>query len=256
MGKISVIITSIDQAVSIKEKVDAYLIPMKSLSINYQNTFNIEDIKIIKKLNKEVFVFINKNIENNELKQLEKTLKQIDKLDINGIIFYDVALVELKKKFNLKTNLVWHQEHMTNNYGTVNYWYKKGIKYAYLSSEITKREMDEIKEKTKAKIFVNVFGYIPMFTSKRHLVKNYIDTFNIKKKGNIIYKEGKSYHIEDKKEGTTVYSNYILNVKDEINADYLVYNANLIPNFEEILKTNKLKEENGFLYQETIYKVK
>lgn len=256
MGKVSVIITSINQAKKIKDKVDAYLMPIEGLSINYQKTFTIEDIKKVKKNNKEIFVFINKNIENNELEKLETILKEIDKLDINGIIFYDIALIKLKKKLNLKTDLVWHQEHMTNNYGTVNYWYKKGIKYTYLSSEITKREIDEIKTNTKAKLFVNIFGYVPMFTSKRHLLKNYQDTFYIKEKGNIIYKEGKKYHIEESENGTTVYSNYILNIKSQINVDYLVYNANLIPNFEDILNNNNLKEENGFLYQETIYKVK
>ncbi len=256
MGKISVIISSLKQARNINDKVDAYLVPLKELSINYQNTFTLEEIKEIKKLNKEIFVFVNKNIENKELNKLEETLKEIEKLNINGIIFYDIAIVELKRKLNLKTDLVWHQEHMTNNYGTVNYWYKKGVKYTYLSSEITKREIDEIKAHTKAKIFVTVFGYIPMFTSKRHLVKNYLETFEIKGNGNTIHKEGKNYNIEDNENGTTVYSSYILNVKDNINADYLVYNSNQIPNFEALLNNNNIEEETGFLYQETIYKVK
>ena len=254
--KKGVIISSIKQAEDIKDEVDAYLIPLKDLSINYTNTFTIDDIKKIQKLKKEIFVFINKNIENSELNKLEKTLKEIETLNINGIIFYDIAIVELKKELNLKTDLVWHQEHLTTNYGAVNYWYNKGVKFAYLSSELTKREIEEIKKNTKAKLFVNVFGYIPMFTSKRHLVDNYINTFDIKEKGNKIYKEGKYYNIDDNKNGTTVYSDYILNIKEEIDVDYLIYNSNMIDNFNNILKNNTLKEENGFLYKETIYKVK
>ena len=254
--KKGVIISSIKQAEDIKDEVDAYLIPLKDLSINYTNTFTIEEIKKIQKLKKEIFVFINKNIENSELNKLEKTLKEIETLNINGIIFYDIAIVELKKELNLKTDLVWHQEHLTTNYGAVNYWYNKGVKFAYLSSELTKREIEEIKKNTKAKLFVNVFGYIPMFTSKRHLVDNYINTFDIKEKGNKIYKEGKYYNIDDNKNGTTVYSDYILNIKEEIDVDYLIYNSNMIDNFNNILKNNTLKEENGFLYKETIYKVK
>lgn len=265
---IAAIITDIKEANSVKDYVDAYLLPIKDLSINYPNTFSLDEIKQIKTLNKEIFVILNKNIHNNELSKLKTTLKEIENLNINGIIFYDIALVNLSQKLNLKTPLVWNQEHLATNYGTVNYWYDKGVKYAYLSSELTKREIDEIKNNTKSKLFVNVFGYIPMFTSRRHLVKNYLDTFGLENSNNIheIKKEGKSYKINDTKIGTTVYSNYILNAVDINfeNIDYLVFNSNLIAkqDFLEVLKDYKNKRENkfpketGFLYKETIYKVK
>ena len=106
-----------------------------------------------------------------------------------------------------------------------------------------------------------------MFTSRRHLVKNYLDTFNLKSKNqNSIRKEGKTYPINDTDLGTTVYSNYILNATsvDLKNIDYLVFNSNFIDekDFKEVLKKHKDKKENkfpietGFLYSETIYKVK
>ena len=267
MSQIATIINSINEAQNIKDYCDAYLLPIKGLSINYIHTFSLEEISKIKKLNKEVFVIINKNIHNSELNLLEKTLKEVEKLNINGIIFYDVAIVNLKQKLNLKTPLVWNQEHLTTNYGTVNYWYNKGIEYTYLSSELTKREIDEIKNTSKAKLFVNVFGYIPMFTSRRHLITNYLETFDLtSKQNNTIKKEGKTYPINDTDLGTTVYSNYILNAVnfDFSNIDYLVFNSNMIDenDFIEALKKfkehkeNKFPKETGFLYKETIYKVK
>ena len=261
MKKISAIISSLEQADKINNLVDAFLVPLNEYSINYTNTFSVDEIIKLKKYNKEIFVFINKNIHNNEIENLKKILIEVDKLNLNGIIFYDISILTLKKELNLKTNLVWHQEHMTNNYATVNYYYEKGVKYAYLSSEITKREIEEIKNKTKSKLFLTVFGYVPIFTSKRHLVDNYLNTFNIKNKGNKIYKEGKNYNIIDVKNGTTVYTNYILNIKENIDIDYLVFNSNMIDTNEFInvlkdYKNNKFKEETGFLYKETIYKVK
>ena len=39
---IAAIINNINQAVSVKEYVDAYLLPVKAFSINYLNTFTIE----------------------------------------------------------------------------------------------------------------------------------------------------------------------------------------------------------------------
>ena len=268
MQKVSAIINTLKEAEDIKDYIDAYLVPLKDLSINYIHTFTIDEIRKIKELNKEVFVIINKNIHNNELSFLKDTLKKVRELNINGIIFYDIALVNLKKKLNLNIPLVWNQEHLTTNYGTINYWYEKGVKYTYLSSELTKREIDEIRTNTKAKLFVNVFGYIPMFTSRRHLVNNYLETFDLKENQNknTIKKEGKTYPINDTSLGTTVYSDYILNAVelDFNNIDYLVFNSNLIDEteFKNILKNNKEKKDNnfpketGFLYKETIYKVK
>ena len=268
MSKVAAIINNIDEAKNIQNYINAYLLPLKDLSINYIHTFSLEEIIEIKKLNKEIFAIINKNIHNNELKKLKKALKEIEKLNINGIIFYDIALVNLKQKLNLKTPLVWNQEHLTTNYGTVNYWYNKGIEYAYLSSELTKREIDEIKNNTKAKLFVNIFGYIPMFTSRRHLVNNYINYFDLDSRGKSqkLAKEGKKYPIVDGKYGTTVYSNYVLNLTLEEfgSMDYAVFNSLMIAadDFKKVLidyhqkVNNSFPIEQGFLYTETIYKVK
>ena len=67
MSKVAAIINSLDEASNIKDYIDAYLVPLKDLSINYINTFSLKEIEAITKFDKEVFVVINKNIHNNEL---------------------------------------------------------------------------------------------------------------------------------------------------------------------------------------------
>lgn len=261
--KKTVIIKSVDEAYEVKDLVYAFIVPINNYSINYPNTFSLDDVKKIKETGKEVFVLVNKNIYNNELDGLKELLLNIEKLNIAGIIFYDIAVIKLKNDLNLKTNLVWSQEHLVTNYGTINYWYDKGAKYAYLSSELSKEEILEIISNVKASLFINVFGYIPMFTSRRHLVSNYIDYFNLTDKGNLkkIHKEGKSYFIVDGEHGTTVYSDYILNILDEDFLDnmYIVFNSNFIDedDFKDVLrKYDTFPLQKGFLYKETIYKVK
>ncbi len=261
--KKAVIINSLKQAQDIVDLVDAYMVPIQKFSMNYDHVFSLSAIKEIKALNKEVFVIINKNIHNDELAELQNLLNDLDKIAITGLVFYDVALVNLKTKLKLKTDLVWAQEHMTTNYATINYWYDKGVKYAYLSSELTKAEIEQIKAQTNMKLFVNGFGYVPMFSSQRRLVNNYIEHFNLENHQGPkqIYKEGNYYPIIDKENGTTVYSNYVLNAIAKLDVDYLVYNSYLIndEDFKIILKYNKsdkYPEEYGFLYKETIYKVK
>ena len=261
-------IKSIDMALKMEKLVDTFIVPIDDFSVNYENTFTLEELKKINEIKKS-FVVINKNIHNDELSKLKKVLLILEKMNLKGIIFYDISIVNLKNKLNLKTPLVWNQEHLVTNYQTINYWNSKGVDYAYLSSELTKREIDEIVKKVKAKVFVNVFGYLPMFTSRRNIVKNYLETFNLNAKGNkkVIKNDGKSYIIEDNDKGTVVYSDYVLNAldKDFSNFDYIVFNSNFISEDDMYDTLQKYRKGNtdykypinyGFLYQETIYKVK
>ena len=266
--KIALQVKSLDMALKASDLVDTFIIPIDDFSVNYEKTFCLNDVKKINDVKKS-FVVLNKNIHNDELGKLEKLLLEIENIGVLGIIFYDISIVNLKKKLNIKTPLVWYQEHLVTNYKTINYWNKKGVEWAYLSSELTKRELDEIADNTNSKLFVTVFGYLPMFTSRRNLVESYLNTFNLKENGyeKRIVNEGKEYIITDNYKGTVVYSDYILNTLDEdfSNFDYIVFNSNFI-NDEDVLEIiEKYREgktdykypiNHGFLYKETVYKVK
>ena len=279
--KLILIPNSIHNILNLHNKVDGFILPIKDLSVNYNYYIDINELDdIMPKLkDKDVFISLNKNMHNKDLKILKETLLKLEKYDIKGIIYYDVALVNMKKELNLKNDLVWGAEHLVNNYGTINYWHQEGVDYAYLSSEITKNEILEIKKNTNSKLMMNIFGYVPIFTSKRNLVNNYLETFDKEKISNIyyMYKEGVTYPLMDTSNGTTAYSGFILNgVKEyfDLDLDYYVINSFLIDDIEAILDIfNEINESNlekcyqklnnligntddGFLHKETIYKVK
>ena len=282
--KLLIIPKSIDQIESLIEDIDGVIVGIKDLSINQPAYFTLDEIKkineIIKNNGKEIFVSLNKNMFNKDLEILEYTLLQLDNLKLNGILYYDIAIVNFKKNLKLVTPLVWNQEHLTTNYLTSNFWYEYGAKYTMLSSEITLDEINEIALNANAKTMVPIFGYLPMFVSRRHLVKNYLDTFKIKDDSNINYieKENKTYAIIDSNDGTIAYSNKCLNGINEtlkLNVDYIVLNSFNINNatFKRVVSmynianesnVQEFKEEidkmldtdTGFLYKETVYEVK
>ena len=249
---------------------DGYVIGIKGYSINYPS-FNLDEILAIidfcKKNNKEIYVVLNKNIHNKEIEEVKEILNKLN--NINGLFYYDNAIISLKNKLNLNYDLVWDQEHQTTNYLTINNYYNLGIKKVHLSNDITLREMNEIKENTKSEIIVTVFGYLPMFASQRHLIKNYSDQFNLINNSSINYmsKEGKDYKIIDNELGTQVYTDSIFSMLDELNnikADYILFNSYLIDDFEYVLDNINNVENINLKYQtkpyfkdvETIYKVK
>lgn len=253
------------------DKVSGYVIGIKGFCVNYPS-FNLDEVlKIIdfcNKNGKEIYIVLNKNIHNNELESVKEILTKLK--NINGLFYYDNAIIGLKNKLKLEYELVFDQEHQATNYLTINKYYEIGVKYVHLSNDITLREMKEIKENTKSKIIVTVFGYLPMFASQRHLIKNYLDKFNLSDNSNINYmsKEGKDYKIIDNELGTFVYTDSIFSMLDSIkeieNIDYILFNSYLIDDFEYVLDNinnyknidSKYNTKPYFKDVETIYKVK
>lgn len=285
--KLMVIPKSKAELVSLLPLADAFVLGVSDLCVNLPTSFNlaeIEDlIKIIQQESKEVFIYLNKNMHNHDLILLKETMLALEPLKINGIFYYDIAIVNLKLENHLLTPLVWAQEHMATNYVTSNYWARFGADYTLLAGEITLEEVKEIKENAVSKLILPIFGYLPMFVSKRHLVKNYLDTFNLKdhSKLNYLEKEGQQYPIIDSNDGTVVYAGHILNGisevlnLDQIKLDYLLLNSFKIDDelFKEVVMMFKsvnssnikeysskidqmFKTDRGFLYKETIFKVK
>lgn len=259
---------------------DGLILSIEKYSVNVRYQLNLDEIKKICKnfQDKHIFVSINKNIENDELEDVENILLELNHCNIKGVFYSDVSIVTYKDKLNYE--LVWAQEHLVTNYATINYWNQFGVNYAYLSSDITKDEIINIKRNTKVNLICNLFGYTSMFVSKRHIVKNYLDKFSVNNKSNLFFleKEGKIYPIIDKNYTFAFSSNIFNGIKEyfNINPSYYICNGFLIDNtkFSKILSlisninvnnvekvyndVNKMFDniDTGFLYNETISKVK
>ena len=225
---------------------DSYLIGIKGYTVNMGYLVTEKDlntvIEKIKKDNKQIFININKNMFNKDLEKLKKLLKDLNNKDIK-LCFYDVSIIEIVREEKLNIDLVWHQEHATTNYLTINYWKEKGCKYTFLSNEITKEE--------------------------RPLITNYKKYFNIKddsKIYNLEYQD-KLYPIIEKEEFLESYDAKIRNAYD-IKVDYNYLNDFLIEKekFIEVLKCYKernfkkletlFEKYEGFLKEKTVYRVK
>lgn len=282
MSKIIIIPNNKDCIESILNTNNYLLLGIEGYSIN---TFNLEYDEIVKYVDRSnnIFLSLNKNISNDRLEDLEELLINISKLNIKGLFYYDVAIVSIVNRLNLNINLVWSSEHYTTNYFTINYWNNYGVKSVFLSNEITVEEIEDIKNNTKVELIGQLFGYIPMYASKRHAVKNYLNHFNLDLNSNkyYLFKEDKKYSIVDNNDGTVIYTNFILNgLREYLNLnsvlDYVLINGyeietdkllNVVNIFSKANKDNINvldKEimimfdnlEKGFLHEETIYRVK
>ena len=265
---------------------NSFIIGLKDFSINYLE-YTCEEIKNLREEypDIEIFVSVNKNIFNSDLKKLEEILIELDKIKISGVLFYDLSILSLAKKNHLSFPLIWGQEHMTTNYNTCNYYYDKGCQYVFLSNEITKDEIKEIKKYSEIMLMSFFYGYPEVSFSKRKLLTNYFLHYNEKKANDTytIASDDEKYFIRENNHGTRILYGKVLNgVKpfDELrdDVDYAVLSEDMMEHevfleglkvfsellskkinvsdaFERISELND-SDNTNFYYKRTIYKVK
>lgn len=270
-----------------QDKVDGLILSLKDYAVQSPIYYTVEEIKKIREENSnvELFININKNLLNNDIEPLKELLLELDKLNINGIFYYDLAILKLKKELNLKTDLVWSQTHMVNNYKTCNYYHSKGVKYALLGKEITLEEIIEILKKTTIIPMVEVVGLPSVAFSKRKLITNFYKDINkepkevldvVEKVTNSTYEltednNGTSFFLKEVINGTSVikelYDNnlqYIImrgyGLEEELFSELIYdtkeYISNSCKDTSYITKYEKLGNNTNFFFKKTIYMVK
>ncbi len=266
---------------------DGLILSLKNYSSQSYLTYTFEEIEQIIKDNpdKEIFINLNKNFFNDEIESLKEILLKIDKLNVKGIFFYDLAILQLKKECNLKTDLIWSQTYMVNNYKTCNYYHSKGVKYALLSKEITLEEIKEMITKSKIEAMVETVSMPSVAFSKRKLLTNYYHNLNKEAKKNLVVTEkatNEEYQVLEDETGTNFFLNKITNATSIIkelyscNCPYIILREYGIDHelFKELLidtqkyieskcqdeeyinKYKSLNDFTNFFFKKTIYQVK
>jgi len=274
-----------DKNISEYKNIDGIILGLEDYSVFNSVTYTKEEIKDItnKYSDLDIFIKIDKNIFNSEINELKEILTYLSKLNITGIFFYDLALLQIKKDLNLDINLVWSQTHMVTNYRTCNYYNEKGVEYALLSKEITLDEIIEISTKSTIKTIVEVFSKPTVGFSRRKLVTNYNHDIGINgsKELEVLEKvSNDTYLVKEEDAGTGFILNKILNGTSVIktlyenNVDYILLREVEDIDFKEfvndtkdyidnnclddnyISKYKKLGDSTGFFFKKTIYRVK
>ena len=266
------------------DKVDGIILSLDKYSVESICSFTMDEIKdIVSNTSKEVFIKINKNLENSDIDDIKNILIELDKLNVCGVFFYDLAILELKRELDLKLDLVWNQTHMVNNYKTCNYYYSRGCKYALLGKEITLEEIIEIIKKSDITSMVEVVSRPSVAFSKRSLLTNYYKDMGKESKNELIIHEKVSddnYRVIESELGTTFYLDKVTNgtgiIKELYDNDckYIIFREYGIDSFEELVtdtmnyisngcvdsnyidKYKKLGDSTNFFYKKTIYRVK
>jgi len=270
--KMSKILLKINDVKELSYEADGYILGIDKYSFLFGKTFSIDEIKKIKDdlKKKEIFVSFNRVIFNSELEDYKKKLKKVDSLGIAGIIVGDIAALT----YDIKTNVILDQMHLNNSFYAINHYYNNGVYGTVLTNDITLSEINDIKKNTKSVLFKQVFGYPHLSTSKRRLISNYKEYFNINDTSSIyeiVEKNSNNiYKIIEDNFGTHILGDKVLNLLSfDIDVDYKIVDGFMLGDVKKVLEIfmNNKKDKNdwindtynanyGFINKETIYRVK
>ena len=252
----------------LKLDIEGIILSYDGLAVASNFYVNMDDIKEIRKItDKVIVVSLNKMIHNNDLAKLEEVLIELDRIGVDMILFYDIAIIEIKKRLGLNIPLIISQEHLNTSINSNLFYFEQGVEGSLISSDITKEELLDIRKKTNKIIMFTGYGYLPIFYSRRYLITNYFTYIKKERQGdNYFIKHNDDYYpIVQDEYGTIIYTKKLVNLVNELDdlddIDYIVIDGfkasdlmNIIKSFIEKKKMNGLYR--GFFDTKSIYKVK
>jgi len=237
--------------------INNFLFAVDYFSIGY-NSF---DICSLKELDCNKYILINRILNSSDVDKLKNIKSEL--LNFDGIIFEDIAVYNIFKDENIK--LIWNQTHFATNYSSINYFLDL-VYSVVISNELTNNEINEILNNSNKDLILNVFGKNPIMYSRRTLLSNFNNNFNLKDTRDIVLKEpitNNEFKVVESTFGTFIKNNIYFNLipyLKELNNDkisfYLIYPDGL--NYNQIIEyiNGKVDGTNdGFRNKKTIYKL-
>ena len=252
-NKILITINKLDDINKLKELgITKYVFPLTDFCVGIPNTFLVSEIPC------EGYIYINRILDNDSIDKLKGILNNLP-TNITGIIFDDLGIMELIKDLDIEKIL--YLSHFNCNSESVNI-YLDLVDSVIVSTDITKDEIETIISNSKKEVVLFTFGYVPVMYSRRLLIDNYNKYHNLERENPIVIDNtNHKFKVYENNYGTMFYHNKIFNGKEllNLNAKYYFINATFLELDKIINFLSDNTDDNcdkGFLYQETIYKLK
>lgn len=156
------------------------ILPLKDYSIGFDVYYTVSEINSLsRKLN--ISVIINKFLHKEDIKNIINIINELEIDNIKYIFVEDLGLVSLLDN----NKVVVSQNHIINNYDSINYFKSLGYSNILVNNDLTINELKEIISKTSSNLFMYFISKNNLMYSKRRL----LTTFSNYKNSDILKKE-------------------------------------------------------------------
>lgn len=268
-NKLIIIPNNLDEIKKLRDVgLTTFLLPITKYSIGYQ-TFTKEEIN---SLDTNIYLLINRILTTFEIEKLKIDIKQYS--NIKGVFYEDNGVFEILKNENLE--LINFQTHFNTHYKAINYLFDLGNNSAVIPQDLTYSEISTILDNANKPVCLFLFGKNEVMYSRRLLKSNYQKYYDLDE-GIMTITENVSeikFDLIENEYGTYLFDHNfyngteLLKLPDNNVKFYIINNIHLteteVLQLIDYILNNKLDKisslkdniNNGFLFKETIYKVK
>ncbi len=153
-------------------------IPDVSLRVrinNFDKKSIREGVEYAHSLGKKIYVTVNIYAHNQHLEKIEKHLKFLKTLSVDGVIVSDPGIIELVKEILPETEIHLSTQANATNWRAVKFWHSQGVKRVILAREVTLEEIKEIKKQVpKIELEYFIHGAMCMAYSGRCILSKWM----------------------------------------------------------------------------------
>lgn len=183
------------------------ILPLKDYSIGFDVYYTVSEINSLsKKLN--ISVIINKFLHKEDIKNIINIINELEIDNIKYIFVEDLGLVSLLGN----DKVVVSQNHIINNYDSINYFKSLGYSNILVNNDLTINELKEIISKTSSNLFMYFISKNNLMYSKRRLLTAFSNYKNSDISKKEVITEKVSNHkliIKEEKCGTCIFNKRI-----------------------------------------------
>lgn len=183
------------------------ILPLKDYSIGFDVYYTVSEINSLsRKLN--ISVIINKFLHKEDIKNIINIINELEIDNIKYIFVEDLGLVSLLDN----DKVVVSQNHIINNYDSINYFKSLGYSNILVNNDLTINELEEIISKTSSNLFMYFISKNNLMYSKRRLLTAFSNYKNSDISKKEVITEKVSNHkliIKEEKCGTCIFNKRI-----------------------------------------------
>ena len=183
------------------------ILPLKDYSIGFDVYYTVSEINSLsRKLN--ISVIINKFLRKEDIKNIINIINELEIDNIKYIFVEDLGLVSLLDN----NKVVVSQNHIINNYDSINYFKSLGYSNILVNNDLTINELKEIISKTSSNLFMYFISKNNLMYSKRRLLTAFSNYKNSDISKKEVITEKVSNHkliIKEEKCGTCIFNKRI-----------------------------------------------
>ena len=138
-----------------------------------------EAVAIARGFGAKVYVAVNGLMDNRLAEELPGYLKELERLQVDAVVFGDPAVPEAVREYAIRLRLHWGGEMTAVNSAAARFWAERGASRVLAARELNLEELHAFRRNIGIELQVQVHGATNIYHSRRKLVRSYLEHLGI-----------------------------------------------------------------------------